>query len=202
MVQRFRDSFLQWLRPSLVTYFSTVYRLHHDIHKPAPSLMFKPQTQLGGKSYVKVHPEVIWDLMEQAKSSSASVKQVIRIRSGDSHVGSSENVGPCWVGKHMCMYASRRNMCFGPGVHHINVIADPATHSKKEAMVSVLWSWEEQVAGHGDVQWISATKTILACDQEPCSSKHHRRTVNKVFVMYSLCRRLRHVAIDQVVAMA
>ena len=79
----------------------------------------------------------------------------------------------------MCMYASRRNMCFGPGVRHINVIADPATHSKKEAMVSVLWSWEEQVAGHGDVQWISATKTILPCDQEPCSSTHHRRAVNK-----------------------
>jgi hypothetical protein len=179
MVLRLRDSFLQWLGPSLDTYFSTVYRLHHDIHKPAPSLALKPQPQLGDKNYVKVHPEVIWDLMEEAQSSSASVAQVLRIRRRDSHAGSCVTAGLSWVGKRMCMYASRRNMCFGPGVHHINVIADPATHSKKEVMVSVLWSWEEQVAGHGDPQWISATKTILPCDQEPCSSKHHRRAVNK-----------------------
>ena len=33
---------LQWLGALLDTYFSNVYRLHHDVQKPAPSLMFKP----------------------------------------------------------------------------------------------------------------------------------------------------------------
>lgn len=45
----------------------------------------------------------------------------------------------------------RRQICMA-AVKHFNMIADPATHSKKEVMVSVIWSWEQNLAVLGDVQ--------------------------------------------------
>ena len=49
------------------------------------------------------------------------------------------------------MYRNRRCHSF-VGVQHFNIIADPATHSKKEVYVSVVWSWEQDLAAMGDVQ--------------------------------------------------
>jgi hypothetical protein len=170
MVQRLRDSFLQWLGPSLDTYFSTVYRRHHDIHKPAPSLVFKPQPQLGGKGYVKVHPEVIWDLMEEAQSSSASVAQVLRIRRR------------AWRAPHQFHR--------GP--------SDPLEKGGHGVGVVVL-------GGAGCGTWRPSVD--LRDEDNPAVRsgavfiKASSSRSQQVFVTCSLRHRLRHVTIDQVVAM-
>ena len=47
----------------------------------------------------------------------------------------------------------------------MNIVADPSTHNKKETMALICWSWQAQVAAHGDLQVIPETKKILPSEQ-------------------------------------
>jgi hypothetical protein len=59
-----------------------------------------------------------------------------------------------------------RALCFGPGVDHINIIADPATHTKKEICVSTLYSWQQDHACFGDAQVILPGDQIMPDEQD------------------------------------
>ena len=91
---------------------------------------------------------------------------VLRIRHGDSHAGCHSSCSDVWINKRQHMYVARRDICFGPGVQHWNLIIDPATHSKKEAMAGVAWFWEMQAGCFPDFQWIPAAKVITGREQE------------------------------------
>jgi hypothetical protein len=45
------------------------------------------------------------------------------------------------------------------------MVADPSTHSKRETMASVCWSWEAGGAAHGNLQILSPGKVVLASEQ-------------------------------------
>ena len=57
-------------------------------------------------------------------------------------------------------------LSFHGGVHHINMVADPATHSKKETFVAVLWSWEVETTAYGYFQLLHPGKIILPSEQD------------------------------------
>jgi hypothetical protein len=59
------------------------------------------------------------------------------------------------------MYAERRELGFGIGTKHMNLIADPSTHSKKETMVSVAYAWERDLGAICDVQCMPQGKAVL-----------------------------------------
>ena len=80
-------------------------------------------------------------------------------------MGCSETCTLLWVAKHQHLYRARRALCFH-GVHHLNMVADPSTHSKRETMVTVCWSWECGAAAHGDVQIIAPGSVVLPSEQE------------------------------------
>ena len=40
-------------------------------------------------------------------------------------------------------------------------MADPATHSKKDVLAALCYSWETGIAAHGDLQYLPETKLIL-----------------------------------------
>jgi len=46
------------------------------------------------------------------------------------------------------------------------MVADPATHSKKDVFVSVIWSWEQGFGGFGDAQLMHPGKIILPDEQD------------------------------------
>ena len=73
-----RDAFLHWLAEGIDKYILQVYSELHDLSRPAPAL------KSNANKYAKVHPEVIWSLIEQAKNSSSSLEQVLTIRGEDS----------------------------------------------------------------------------------------------------------------------
>ena len=52
------------------------------------------------------------------------------------------------------------------GVKHLSIAADPATHSKKEVLAGLLYSWECGIAAHGDLQFIPERRLVLASDVE------------------------------------
>ncbi len=170
-----RNALILWLAPGMEKYVLDVYSLYHDVTKPAPThsshrpipVASRDGEDIGCKrKYVQVNPEVAWDMIEQARNTGTTVSQVIKVRRTDDHVGCAASNADTWVRKHHCMYQTRRGFCFGPGVNHINAIADPATHSKKETMVVVFWSWENQVGAYGDTQRLSQSKTVLPTEQE------------------------------------
>ena len=58
------------------------------------------------------------------------------------------------------MYRERRKLAFD-GVRHWAIVADPATHSKKDVLAALCYSWETGIAAHGDLQYLPETKLIL-----------------------------------------
>ena len=52
-------------------------------------------------------------------------------------------------------------MSFGDIVHHLSMVADLATHRKREVSVSVMYSWENNVAAYGDVQYVLPGSVVL-----------------------------------------
>ena len=63
------------------------------------------------------------------------------------------------------MYRDRRRLAFDR-IQHLNIVADPSTHNKQETMALICWSWQAQVAAHGDLQVIPETKKILPSEQD------------------------------------
>ena len=114
---------------------------------------------------MRVHPETVWDLFHQARDSGVGLEGVIKIRHTDTHVGCNESMAQWWLSKALALYKERRSLCFDVGVHHFNVVADPASHSKKDMYVSVIWSWEQGLAVFGDVQWMLPGREILPTEQ-------------------------------------
>ena len=60
----------------------------------------------------------------------------------------------------------RRQLCFDQAVTHFNMVADAATHSKKEMFVATLWSWQNDLAAYGDVQLLQPGDIVLPDEQD------------------------------------
>jgi len=161
---------MRWQTSALKKYFVEVYCQVHDTAKPAPAMQSPAKLRAASREqeregnarepYTRVHPQVAWDIMEQSRSTYTSVRQVLDVRRDDAHTGCGPQLGEVWVNKLLTIYQERRRHTFGSQVNHINLASDPATHSKKEAMVSVAWSWESEAGAYADFQWMPQSKTM------------------------------------------
>lgn len=64
------------------------------------------------------------------------------------------------------MSQERRQLCFGVGVKHFNVVGDPATHAKQEVFASVVWSWEQECAAFCDIQQVLPGNVVLPDEED------------------------------------
>ena len=128
---------------------------------PAYRSPLKPLKQR--RVYTQVHPASIWALIEKADGCGCSLATYIRTRKDDPEAGASEAQAGPWMKKLHKMYAKNRSLWFA-GARHLNLVADPSTHSKYETMVSIAWSWEEGVGAIADIQRMPATSTVLNAD--------------------------------------
>ena len=64
------------------------------------------------------------------------------------------------------MYHSRAQLLFTDILDHINVIADPATHSCKEVMVAVAYSWAQNAAAYPPMQYLLPGKDVTSMEQD------------------------------------
>lgn len=69
----------------------------------------------------------------------------------------------------------RRSLCFAAGVNHWNIIADPATHCKKEWFFGVAYSWEQDVACFLDCQRMQPGNIVLLEETGRSIRKHTPR---------------------------
>ena len=158
-----RLSMLEWVTSAGDRYFNEVYCPRHDISKPPPALRRGPAGTSGNTSrpYVRVQPESVWEMMADARRSSTSLAQAIAIRHRDAHAGCSQSLAEHFTDLSNGMYRARRDIATSVGLMHWNIVADPATHSKRETYVSVVWCWEMDFAVYGDAQWLHSGQVVL-----------------------------------------
>ena len=162
-VQSIKARVLQWCSACVDLYVLHEYASAHDTAAPAPALRMGGR---GKRKYTRITVDTMWDVLQQARTAGVSAEQVARVRQCDAHFGCSEGATLSWQLKLNSLYQNRRSVLFHAGVHHINMVADPATHSKKETFVSVLWSWETGSAAYGDAQFLHPGKDLLPSEQD------------------------------------
>ena len=112
-----------------------------------------------------VDPEAMWDMMQSSRQSGASLAQVAVVRKSDPEAGCCASVTRDALSCMNSMYRERMRMAFSD-TNHLGSVADPATHSKKESMIGICWSWEASVGAYGVLQHIPQTKHVLPTEQD------------------------------------
>ena len=104
--------------------------------------------------------------MENAWQSGSGMRSALRLKADDAtlrHV--SVNRTDHWSNKYIQMYMRRASLSMRIGVSHFNIVTDASTHSCRDTLVSVCYSWEQDVAVHMTAQVLPPGKTITHYDQ-------------------------------------
>ena len=73
-------------------------------------------------------------------------------------------------------YAERWQMSFD-GTSHLNIVADPANHSRRSTTVGIAWSWEPAAGAVCDVQQMPACSTLTLYEDELGAAAPHLREI-------------------------
>ena len=84
------------------------------------------------RQYRQALPLTVWEAIESAKHGGCSLMTVIRTNK----LGVCANQAYTWMRKSHAIYAERRQMSFD-GTSHLNIVADPANHSRRSTMVGL-----------------------------------------------------------------
>jgi hypothetical protein len=138
------------------------YTLWHSVDKAMPTR----GRQAGKKrKYVRLDPGSIFDLMADSREVSTSLRELVKIRRKDAHVGSSQSATDVWHNKAHNMYSNKRRSVFQE-VQHWNIVLDGSVHSKRDCIVSLCYSWEAEQACYGDCQFVHQGPHLLPSEQE------------------------------------
>ena len=169
-------SLTNWLATLIDSYVLDVYPAHHDVHRLPPSLRLGSQPS----SRVKVHPEVIYDMMVQSSKAGTSLQQIAITHSSDVYAGGHHTMAALWINKRLSMYRSRR-AASQEGCHHYNVNADASLHSiGEDVLCSIAYAWESQAACYGDIQFVITGKHILRDEADMYDNIAVLRNANKL----------------------
>jgi len=157
-----RDAFVRYLGREIDVYIQDVYLKIHRCNKAAPAVTSPRKHDL--RQYVRIPAETVWSFIHSARTSGVCLPGLLQTRIEDVDAGCSQHCARLWVAKHHAMYIERRALVMH-GVNHLCMVADPSTHSKRETMVAVCWSWEAGGAAHGDLQIIPPGSTMLPSEQ-------------------------------------
>ena len=105
---------------------------------------------------MRVHPDAAWDMMQISHGTSASLPQVIQVRSagGDACADvKAKGAGARWERLLSAMYHHRTSMVW-QGVDHLCITADSSTHSYEDALLALAYSHELDRACYPPLQYI------------------------------------------------
>ena len=77
--------------------------------------------------------------MEKVQNTSVSLDAAVSLKSDEADMGCAASCARRWINKMLSMYDEPFALCF-VGVNHYNIVA---THSTRDALVSVCYSWEQ-----------------------------------------------------------
>ena len=104
--------------------------------------------------------------MESAWQSGRSLRDALAIKRDDAtlqHVSLSRS--ELWTNKYIQGYMRRASLSMRIGVNHFNIVTDASTHSCRDTLASVCYSWEQDVAVHMMAQSMPPGKDITQYDQ-------------------------------------
>ena len=153
-------AFVKWLAGRMDGYVTDMYMPNHESHQPPPALR-----HLKGTKYVKVSTDAIWNLMEKANSTGTSLAGAIALKSDDATLGCSPSMCDLWMNKLQQMYTERASLGF-LNVSHFNIVADGSTHSCQDTLVSLAYSWEQDLAVCLTIQRIQPGQHVTMLDQD------------------------------------
>ena len=133
---------LPWLAMHMDRYVMDVYVPNNDTSRPAPALRGPASAS---KQYITVTPEAVWNLMETANKTGNSLRGAIALASDDEKIGCSASQCDRWNNKLQQMYSARAKFGF-LNVRHFNIVADASTHSCQDTLVSLGYTWENNLA--------------------------------------------------------
>jgi hypothetical protein len=142
-----RRGIVQWLARGLEHYTIHEYPRHHDVSKPPPS-------RITGRG-VRVHPDAVWQMLQQSTETSASLSGVVQVRSADCHAGAAKNVAGRWERLLTSMYHHRTSVVWRH-VDHLCITADSSTHVYEDALLAIAYSHELGQACYPPLQFIVA----------------------------------------------
>ena len=131
--------------------------------KPAPAYRSPSKPLHPRRVYTQVSPAAIWQFIEKSEATGCSLATYIRGRKEDPEAGGSESQADQWMKKLHWLCVHNRSLGIA-GARHLNLVADPSTHSEYETMVSIAWCWEEGVGAIADIQRMPATSKVLKAD--------------------------------------
>ncbi len=160
-----RSTLVKLVANCMDTYILEHYLLSHKADKPPPAIVSPKKPGKETRRYTQVQPEAVWTMIQNSLRSACSLQVLVRSRQDDPEAGGSESAAVLWMAKHQAMYVENRTMAFH-SVSHLNIVADPGTHSKHETVVSVAWSWEDRVAAHCDCQRLRTIARLLPSEED------------------------------------
>ena len=163
-------AFLATVRHALVSWSTKLadrWVLEKYLHDQAaagrapPAISFRKE---GKRKYTKVSPCAAWDIIEKVKKvRNVSLRQALQLSDDQEELGCSPFADSVWIHKLLLMYYNRFSLPFivGSGVNHYCFVADPGSHSYKDCLVSLVWSWEAQLGVYPPWQELMPGKIVL-----------------------------------------
>jgi hypothetical protein len=164
LLRRFRNILVSWVSMHFDKYVMEVYVASHNCNAPQPSLS---RRNSGKRNHTSVSPEAIWELMAKARRTGISLRQAINSNDDNPIAGGSDSSAPRWRNKFQTMYNKNVALSFLPHeVNHVSMAADPSTHSSKEIMVSLVYSWENDLGACPNIQIVPPGKDVTWRDAD------------------------------------
>jgi hypothetical protein len=160
MLDELSVAFVKWLSGGMDMYVTNVYMPNHNTEHPPPALRKHKDVK-----YVRVSVDAIWNLLEQAKATGISLAGATALKHDDTALGCTPSQCDHWINKFQQMYMQRVSMGF-LNVSHFNIVADGSTHSCKDTLVSLAYTWEHDLAACLPIQVIQPGSHVTLEDQE------------------------------------
>ena len=163
-------AFLQTVRRSLVAWTTKLvdrWVLEKYLDDQAAADRAPPATSFrreGKRKYTKVSAEAAWELIKKVRQiHDVSLRQALLLDADREGLGCSPFNDSVWIHKLLVMYYNRSSLPFtvGGGINHYCFVADPGSHSYKDCLVSLVWSWEAQLGVYPVWQQLVPGKVVL-----------------------------------------
>lgn len=190
------DTLLAWTAGALKHYLVAFYIPNHPCRAPPSSVNLGRRH---GRPYMYLDPDKVWSLLERARRAGCSVRQVIAAGDDDDPQAFVCSPGQAdrWANKMQQMHFAAQAREFH-GVRHICIVADPATHSNREVMASVAYSWERDCGTFPFLQFVTPGKHLTNADHaltDEVLDLAVRRKLERVSAFRQL-QALSHVALQ------
>lgn len=161
LLDELSSALVSWLSMYFDKYVLDTHMPNADVNMAPPALHRRAST---GRTYATVSSEAVWGLIEKSTATGISLRSAIQLKSDEATLGCCASQCDRWTNKMQQMYAERSSLGF-LNVQHYNIVADGSTHSCQDTLVSLGYTWENDLAAYLATQRIPPGKHMTWIEQ-------------------------------------